>query len=152
MNRKITPNFRELEFEVTSTGITNKLPKMYEINRYVLASQLQRLRDLVGKPIQINSAYRSYEVNKAVGGANQSRHLYCLAADIVCPSVPLHKLLGLILSDNIGFSKILVEPTWLHVEVDYVNLSMNSLWSPVIVEFDEVKYCVSSDNQVKVMF
>lgn len=43
---------------------------------------LQPIRDQLGKPLIINSGYRSKEVNKLVGGAKNSYHLKGMAADI----------------------------------------------------------------------
>ncbi|WP_036384878.1 D-Ala-D-Ala carboxypeptidase family metallohydrolase [Muricauda sp. MAR_2010_75] len=47
-----------------------------------LASNLQALRNYVGKPVFVNSGLRSVEHNEAVGGVKDSRHLYGQAADI----------------------------------------------------------------------
>lgn len=48
---------------------------------------LEPLRNLLEKPIIINSGFRSEKVNKAVGGVPKSQHLQGLAADIrVCPA------------------------------------------------------------------
>jgi zinc D-Ala-D-Ala carboxypeptidase len=44
--------------------------------------KLQALRDRVGKPLIIRSAYRSPEHNRAVGGAKASKHLEGIAFDI----------------------------------------------------------------------
>lgn len=44
--------------------------------------KLQALRDALGAPLMINSAYRSPEHNKAVGGAKASQHLRARAFDI----------------------------------------------------------------------
>lgn len=44
--------------------------------------KLQALRDLLGKPMIVQSAYRSPAHNKAVGGAKHSQHLYAKAFDI----------------------------------------------------------------------
>ena len=43
---------------------------------------LQALRDEIGKPMILNSAYRSPEHNRAVGGATRSKHLDGAAFDI----------------------------------------------------------------------
>lgn len=43
---------------------------------------LQRLRDLLGKPLLITSAYRSPAHNKRVGGAKRSKHLEAIAFDV----------------------------------------------------------------------
>ena len=48
---------------------------------------LEPLRNLLEKPIIINSGFRSKKVNEAVGGVPKSQHLQGLAADIrVCPA------------------------------------------------------------------
>ncbi len=47
-----------------------------------LADNLQVLRDFLGEPIRINSAYRSEAHNKAIGGSKTSQHLLGKAADI----------------------------------------------------------------------
>ncbi len=48
-----------------------------------LPGLLQKIRDHFGKPITINSAYRTAAHNKKVGGAASSQHLTGGAADIV---------------------------------------------------------------------
>ena len=44
--------------------------------------KLQALRDRLGKPLIVRSAYRSPEHNRAVGGATRSNHLDGAAFDI----------------------------------------------------------------------
>jgi uncharacterized protein YcbK (DUF882 family) len=52
-----------------------------------LVTVLQKIRDHFGKPVTINSAYRTETKNKAVGGATYSQHKYGLAADITISGV-----------------------------------------------------------------
>ena len=47
-----------------------------------LVEILQKIRDHFGKPVNINSAYRTPTYNKKVDGAAYSQHLYGMAADI----------------------------------------------------------------------
>lgn len=47
-----------------------------------LARELQRARNQIGRPFQVNSWYRPPDVNQAVGGASRSQHLFGKAADI----------------------------------------------------------------------
>lgn len=52
-----------------------------------LVTILQAIRSHFGKPVVINSAYRTPEYNKKVGGAAQSQHCYGTAADIAISGV-----------------------------------------------------------------
>jgi hypothetical protein len=45
---------------------------------------LQPVRELLGKPIRINSGFRSAAVNESVGGASTSQHCLGEAADLDC--------------------------------------------------------------------
>lgn len=47
-----------------------------------LVCKLQNLRDSIGKPVMITSAYRCERHNKSVGGSPNSQHLVGKAADI----------------------------------------------------------------------
>ena len=47
-----------------------------------LVEVLQKIRDHFGRPVTINSGYRTPPYNKKVDGADYSQHLYGMAADI----------------------------------------------------------------------
>jgi hypothetical protein len=68
--------------EATKNG--TRIPETTTIvsNIIGLARELQKARDRIGRPFRINSWYRPPAVNRAVGGASQSQHLYGRAADI----------------------------------------------------------------------
>ncbi|MCE8523487.1 DUF882 domain-containing protein [Ruegeria pomeroyi] len=68
------PNFSPAEIACRGTG------KLL-INEAAL-DRLQALRDRLGKPLIVRSAYRSPEHNKAVGGAKHSKHMEGAAFDI----------------------------------------------------------------------
>jgi len=68
------PNFSPAE--IASRGDGKLL-----INAVAL-DKLQALRDRLGKPLIVRSAYRSPEHNRAVGGAKRSKHLIGAAFDI----------------------------------------------------------------------
>lgn len=58
-----------------------------------LADYLEEVRSLFGNPtITINSGYRPPSVNKSVGGASNSQHLYGAAADIVVRGIAPHEV------------------------------------------------------------
>jgi len=116
---RLTANFRLSEFLVTSTGLPNMPPQGSEVytNLVRLASMLQKIREYVGDPIIINSGYRSPEVNKAVGGANNSSHMYGLAADIRTKKHKPLELAHLIDNSGVAFDKLIIEPSWVHIQV-----------------------------------
>ena len=68
------PNFSPAEIACRGTG------KLL-VNDEAL-DRLQELRVTLGKPLIVNSAYRSPEHNKTVGGAKASKHLEGTAFDI----------------------------------------------------------------------
>lgn len=68
------PSFSPAEIACRGTG------KLL-VNEQAL-DKLQALRDRLGKPLIVRSAYRSPEHNKAVGGAPRSKHMDGAAFDI----------------------------------------------------------------------
>ena len=76
----MTKNFSKEEFDCNDGS---KMPINIYHNMVKVANQLQVLRNYIGKPIQINSALRSEEYNKSIGGVKNSQHIMGRAADIV---------------------------------------------------------------------
>ena len=76
---KLTNNFTKSEFDCKSG---EEMPLDVLENVKLLAIQLQKIREYVGKPIRINSAYRNKEYNQAIGGVKTSQHILGKAADI----------------------------------------------------------------------
>lgn len=68
--------------EATKNG--SRIPPTVAITENIigLARQLQRAREQLDRPFQINSWYRPPNVNSEVGGASRSQHLFGRAADI----------------------------------------------------------------------
>jgi len=87
---------------------------------------LDAVRKKFGKPIKINSGYRTVARNKKIGGVAGSSHLKGLAVDISCPnSVDRFKLLNLLL--EAGFNRIGIAKTFIHVDIDK-NKSQDVIW------------------------
>jgi len=80
---RITENFSLSEFDCKDGS---ELPTALLPNVLDLADNLQVLRDYLGVPISINSAYRTLEYNRNIGGSSKSQHLLAKAADIVVES------------------------------------------------------------------
>jgi len=76
---QLTANFRLDEFACKDgCGVPDPLlPNVQE-----LATNLQILRDQIGKPIKIMSGYRTQEYNAKCGGEPKSQHMEARAADI----------------------------------------------------------------------
>lgn len=79
---------------------------------------LDKVREMWGKPIGVNSGYRSPELNRAVGGAKNSQHLRGEAADISAGTKDNNrKLFDLIVASDIPFDQLIDESgyRWLHI-------------------------------------
>lgn len=85
---------------------------------------LQPLRDHFGKSITVTSGYRSPKVNKAVGGAKNSDHLYGMAADIqlwIDGENCNQQLFDAVLELKLPFRQMIdefgteTEPAWIHI-------------------------------------
>lgn len=79
-NFNLSDNFKVKEF-----ASTDGADPIFISSDLVIA--LQRIRSHFNRPITINSGYRTHGRNKAVGGAENSQHLYGTAADIVVSGV-----------------------------------------------------------------
>ena len=75
----MTKNFSKEEFDCNDGS---EMPINIYHNMVKVANQLQILRNHLGKPIQINSAWRSEEYNASIGGVKDSQHIMGRAADI----------------------------------------------------------------------
>lgn len=86
---QLSEHFTLEEFTASQTAIRRGLnntptPQMIEKLKRT-AQKMEQVRALLGKPIFINSAYRSPSVNRAIGGAATSQHCKGEAVDFVCP-------------------------------------------------------------------
>ena len=91
----------------------------------LVTNVLDPLRLAWGRPIKVSSGYRCPKLNKAVGGASQSQHIYGQAADI--HSLTDHPddnmaLLKCLIESNLPFDQLICEypdklgrPNWIHV-------------------------------------
>jgi len=107
-------------------GIDNRCKKEHVANLTALVDNvLDPLREAYGKPIHVNSGFRSPALNKKIGGAPTSDHLKGMAADITGGSPAENKkLFELIQSLKLPFKQLIDEShfTWVHVSYDKDNL------------------------------
>lgn len=102
-------------------GIPNVPTPTIVARMEVLAQTVfEPVRALLGVPLQVNSGYRSPELNKAVGGAKDSAHTRGEAVDIVPLGISLREAFDKIRASPILYDQLLEEcgPTgWLHIAI-----------------------------------
>lgn len=111
-------HFTISELSVTKQKLPNIPDKVAESNLIKLVENvLDPLRELYGKPIKINSGYRSQKVNAAIGGAKNSEHMTGCAADITAGNKTENCILFQLIRDNFKFRQVIDEKdyTWVHV-------------------------------------
>jgi hypothetical protein len=84
-----------------------------------LAGLLEDVKILLGgKPIIVNSAFRSKQVNDAVGSKDTSQHRIGCAADIRVPGMTPDEVVRTIVGSDIGYDQIIREfDRWTHISV-----------------------------------
>lgn len=115
---QLTPHFSLAEMTTTSTGLPNIPTGQLLANLTHTAQQMERVRAALGnKPIQINSAYRSDAVNRAVGGVTTSAHSFGFAVDFVCPSFGTpYEVCAALVKSGIKFDQLIHEKRrWVHI-------------------------------------
>lgn len=123
----LTKDFTLEELTLSQTasraGISNAPDDVISKHLQILADTLQKIRDLLGKPIHVSSGYRSVAVNKLIGGVASSAHCQGFAADITCPEFGTPKQLAKWMIDTlplhgIKWDQIIWEfGDWVHIGV-----------------------------------
>ena len=116
----LTPHFTLEELTVTNHRSLDNTPNSSEINNLKrLAEMLEEVKDLLdGKPIMVNSAFRSKTVNDAVGSKDTSQHRVGCAADIRVPGLTPDQVVKAIIGSPIAFDQIIREfDSWTHISV-----------------------------------
>lgn len=99
-------------------GIDNKPTDVKVLNHLkFLAKNLEDVRECLGSPIHINSAYRCLMVNALLGSKPTSAHVKGLAADFVCPSFGSPKeIVKRLSSSNVAYDQLILEfDRWVHI-------------------------------------
>lgn len=120
---KLSPNFALAEFTTSQTAarfrLDNNPPASVIEHLKVTAAGLEKVRELLGRPILISSGYRSREVNTKVGGSATSAHVFGYAADFISPGYgdPL-AISRAIVASRMPFDQLIEEGTWVHISFD----------------------------------
>ena len=81
-----------------------------------LVAGLQRLRDIMDRPVRVTSGCRCPDYNRSVRGKPGSQHLAGRAADVVIDAVPPVAVAWIAAAIG-AFPGIIVYPTWTHLDV-----------------------------------
>ena len=95
-------------------------PNEQEVNNLRrLAGLLERVKTAVGgKPVMINSGFRSKQVTDAVGSKDSSQHRLGCAADIRVPGMQPRDVVEACIAAGVPFDQIILEfDSWTHISV-----------------------------------
>ena len=119
----LTPHFTLDELTSSETAERNgwdNTPNDQELeNLKRLADMLEQVKVVLGgKPIMINSAFRSKKVNDAVGSKDTSQHRIGCAADIRVPGMTPDEVVRKVIASGIAYDQIIREfDRWTHISV-----------------------------------
>jgi zinc D-Ala-D-Ala carboxypeptidase len=120
---QLTPHFTLEEFclsqEAVRAGIDNTPPPVAVANLVRMAKLLEKVRELLKKPMLITSGYRSPELNRRIGGSPKSAHVDGRAADFICPAFGTpYAVAKRIATARLGFDQMIHEyGRWVHIAV-----------------------------------
>ena len=119
-NIRLSKNFSLIEFIKSKTASENYINDQFELDlntvkniRDLTTHILQPLRDVAGV-IHITSGYRCDELNRLVGGAQNSQHVEGRAADFMCNN-------GDLIVETINylpFDQFIIYDSFFHVSFD----------------------------------
>ena len=119
----LTPNFTLEELTASESAERNgwdNTPNDAELeNLKRLADFLEQVKVVLGgKPIMINSAFRSKKVNDSVGSKDTSQHRIGCAADIRVPGMTPDEVVRKVIASGIGYDQVIREfDRWTHISV-----------------------------------
>ena len=116
----LSPHFTLDELTHTDHRQYDNTPNDAELeNIKRLAEFLEEVKTVLGgKPIMVNSAFRSKQVNDAVGSKDTSQHRIGCAADIRVPSMTPDEVVRAVIASGIGYDQIIREfDRWTHISV-----------------------------------
>jgi len=117
---KLTEHFSLEELTHTDHREYDNTPNDAELeNLKRLAEFLEDVKEaLGGKPIMVNSAFRSKQVNDAVGSKDSSQHRIGCAVDIRVPQLTPNDVVKAIIASGLPYDQIIREfDRWTHISI-----------------------------------
>lgn len=116
----LSTHFTLEELTITDHRELENTPNETELaNLKRLAEFLETVKTVLGgKPIMVNSAFRSKAVNDAVGSKDTSQHRIGCAADIRVPGLTPDEVVKAIIASGIGYDQVIREfDRWTHISI-----------------------------------
>ena len=116
----LTEHFTLEELTATSHRQFDNTPNDAEMaNLVLLAEFLEQVKAaLDNKPVMINSAFRSKQVNDSVGSKDTSQHRTGCAADFKVPGMTPDAVVRAIIAAGLSYDQIIREfDAWTHVSI-----------------------------------
>jgi hypothetical protein len=117
---KLTQNFSLEELTHTDHREYDNTPNDAELeNLKRLAEFLEEVKAaLGGRPVMVNSAFRSKQVNDAVGSKDTSQHRIGCAVDIRVPKLTPDEVVRIIIAAGLPYDQVIREfDRWTHVSI-----------------------------------
>ena len=116
----LSEHFTLEELTVTDHRSLDNTPNAGEIeNLRRLAVFLELVKErLGGRPVMVNSAFRSKAVNDAVGSKDTSQHRLGCAADIRIPGMTPDAVVRAVMASGLAYDQIIREmDSWTHLSI-----------------------------------
>ena len=116
----LTEHFTLEELTTTDHRQFDNTPNETERENLVrLAGLLELVKVAVGgKPVMVNSAFRSKQVNDAVGSKDTSQHRIGCAADIRVPGMAPDAVVKAVIAAKLPFDQLIREfDRWTHISI-----------------------------------
>jgi hypothetical protein len=120
----LSKHFTLAELTVTDHREFDNSPTQEEIsNLQRLAQLLEQVKhELYDKPIMVNSAFRSKQVNDAVGSSDRSQHRLGCAADLRVPGMTPDEVVRAVIAAGLPYDQIIREfDRWTHISIPNVD-------------------------------
>jgi hypothetical protein len=117
---KLTEHFSLEELTHTDHREYDNTPNDAELeNLKRLAEFLEDVKKtLGGRPIMVNSAFRSKQVNDAVGSKDSSQHRIGCAVDIRVPELTPDQVVRSVIASSLAYDQVIREfDRWTHISI-----------------------------------
>jgi zinc D-Ala-D-Ala carboxypeptidase len=117
---KLSEHFTFAELTHTNHRTLDNTPNEGEIeNLGRLALFLEQVKtQLGGRPVIVNSAFRSKAVNAAVGSSDKSQHRLGCAADIRVPGLTPDEVVRAVMTAGLPYDQVIREfDAWTHISI-----------------------------------